>query len=291
MVHLVLDSDKNASTPKAPRSTRIQSTPIVTEESPPSEIPTVVSSHSSTYEQYFEELNKYQQQLQQFITNPNAIPPVANYETQAYLQYCHTHYQMYQNLLTYQRTVTTPSTVNPNPVQQSTTTTTAAPPPPPAAAQAAPAAGNNNNNNNDFEQENDLLGILNMLVELFVLCSIIYFYSTFSRFLVVFLIFALLYLHCRGYLSLQRRRRVQVQPAPVVPEQAAGNDGEQGGEDEAEPEPAANEAQNQNDIQRQRPSPPPPGPLGDNQIPTTRVLLTAVSTFFSSLIPERPQRT
>ena len=80
-------------------------------------------------------------------------------------------------------------------MQQSTTTTTVPPPvPPPPPPAAQPAAGNNNNNNNEFEQENDLLGILNMLVELFVLCSIIYFYSTFSRFLVVFLIFALLYL-------------------------------------------------------------------------------------------------
>jgi flagellar biosynthesis protein FliP len=74
-------------------------------------------------------------------------------------------------------------------MQQSTTTV----PPPPQPAPAQPAPGNNNNNN-EFEQENDLLGILNMLVELFVLCSIIYFYSTFSRFVVVFLIFALLYL-------------------------------------------------------------------------------------------------
>jgi len=107
-------------------------------------------------------------------------------------------YQFSQNYLAYQRTVVNPSTVNTTPIQQPSTTTSAAAaapaPPPPAAAQAAAGAGNNNNNNNEFEQENDLLGILNMLVELFVLCSIIYFYSTFSRFLVVFLIFALLYL-------------------------------------------------------------------------------------------------
>ncbi len=56
--------------------------------------------------------------------------------------------------------------------------------------------------------------------------------------------------HCRGYLSLQRRRRAQVPPAPVVAEPAAGNDGEQVGEDEAEAEPVANEAAN--DIQRPR---------------------------------------
>ncbi len=103
-------------------------------------------------------------------------------------------YQFSQNFLAYQRTVATPSTVNTNPIQQSTTTTTAPPPPPPPPPAQAAAAAAGNNNNNEFEQENDLLGILNMLVELFVLCSIIYFYSTFSRFLVVFLIFALLYL-------------------------------------------------------------------------------------------------
>ncbi|CAF3745478.1 unnamed protein product [Rotaria sp. Silwood1] len=101
-------------------------------------------------------------------------------------------------------------------------------------------------------------------------------------------------LHCRGYLSIHRRRRAQVPPVPIVPEQpaaAAANDVEQGGEDETEVEVVPNEAQNQNDIERQRPPPPPPAPpVGDNQITTSRLLLTAVSTFFSSLIPERPQR-
>ena len=61
--------------------------------------------------------------------------------------------------------------------------------------------------------------------------------------------------HCRGYLSIQRRRRAQVQPVPAAaaatpaaPEQAAENDGE----NDNEHGPAINEAQNQNDIQRQR---------------------------------------
>ena len=71
--------------------------------------------------------------------------------------------------------------------------TNAATAPPPAPQPAADNNNNHNNNaNNEFEQENDLLGILNMLVELFVLCSIIYFYSTLSRFLVVLVIFVLL---------------------------------------------------------------------------------------------------
>ncbi|CAF3262157.1 unnamed protein product [Rotaria sp. Silwood2] len=295
MVHLVLDSDKNSSTPRINQSTTVRAPPVVTEQPSLSE-KLNNSSHSNTYEQYLEELYTYQQQLQQFISNPNANPPICNYESQAYLQYCYTHHQMYQNLFAYQRTVVSPltatTTTNITSTQQSTSndTNTAPPPPPPPAQQ--PAAGNNNN---ELEQENDLLGVLNMLVELFVLCSIIYFYSTFSRFLVVFVIFALLYLHCRGYLSIHRRRRAQVPPAPVVPEQAAAaaaaaNDVEQGGEDEIEAEVVANEAQNQNDIERQRPPPPPPGPVGETEVTTSRLLLTAVSTFFSSLIPERPQR-
>ena len=99
-------------------------------------------------------------------------------------------------MLAYQRSVTSLPSFTSNPIQQPNTppTTTTVPPPAPPQAAAQPPPAGNNNNNNELEQDNDLLGILNMLVELFVLCSIIYFYSTFSRFLVVFLIFALLYL-------------------------------------------------------------------------------------------------
>ena len=57
--------------------------------------------------------------------------------------------------------------------------------------------------------------------------------------------------HCRGYLSLQTRRRAQA-AQPVPPAAAAEVPGENDGEDEVEAEPMANEAQNQNDIQRPR---------------------------------------
>ncbi|CAF1259943.1 unnamed protein product [Rotaria magnacalcarata] len=293
MVHLVLDSDKTATTPKISQPTTVRAAPIVTEP-PPSSDKSPSCSHSNTYEQYSEELLRYQQQLQQILSNPYGTPPELNFESQAYLQYCYTHYQMYQNLLAYQRTVIPPSptttTATPTYTQQPSTNETSAPAAAAAPAPAPapqPAAGNNNN---DLEQENDLLGVLNMLVELFVLCSIIYFYSTFSRFLVVFVIFVLLYLHCRGYLSIHRRRRVQVPPAPVVPEQPVAHDGEQVGEGEAEPEVAANEARNLNDAEHQRSVPPAPGPVEENPVTTSRLLLTALSTFFSSLVPERPQR-
>lgn len=285
MIHLVLDSDKNATTPKSPSPEKVQSFSINREQTPVYTQPSTATNHSSAYEQYLLQLNQYQQQLQQFIFNPNGFSSIEN---QVYLQYCHTHYQMYQNLHAYQRTVASSTSINASPTTTQTNTNTNASettPPPAAAAAAAAAAANNNNNNNELEPENDLLGILNMIVELFVLCSIIYFYSTFSRFLLVFLFFALLYLHCRGYLSIQRRRRVQPNPAPAAPEQAAGNNEAAGGTDEE----VENEANDNN--QQTRPSEPPPNPFGDNQISTTRVFLTAVSTFFSSLIPERPQRT
>ena len=96
-----------------------------------------------------------------------------------------------QNLQAYQRTVASSMSINSPSITVQTNTSanpTETVPPPPAAPAAA------NNNNNELEPENDLLGILNMIVELFVLCSIIYFYSTFSRFLLVFLFFVLLFL-------------------------------------------------------------------------------------------------
>lgn len=80
------------------------------------------------------------------------------------------------------------------PTQNGAFASSVPPAPQPAAAPAPAPAAAPVNNNIELEQENDLLGVLNMLAELFVLCSIIYFYSTFNRFLVVFVIFTLLYL-------------------------------------------------------------------------------------------------
>jgi hypothetical protein len=53
--------------------------------------------------------------------------------------------------------------------------------------------------------------------------------------------------HCRGYLTIQRRRRA---PAPPVADPAPANEGDQARDGEVEGEPAANDAQNQNDLQR-----------------------------------------
>ena len=57
--------------------------------------------------------------------------------------------------------------------------------------------------------------------------------------------------HCRGYLSIQRHRRAQVPPQPAA-EHDAGNDEDQGREDEADTEAIVNEAQNQQNVENPR---------------------------------------
>ena len=57
----------NIQTPKTPQSTTERPRSPIPEQIPPSIIPTSTSTHSSTYEQYLEELNKYQEQLQQYV--------------------------------------------------------------------------------------------------------------------------------------------------------------------------------------------------------------------------------
>ncbi len=90
----------------------------------------------------------------------SAIP---NIETQVYLQYCYTHQQMHQS--SHQRSIS------------ATTSQSAV-----------------DNNINEINQENDRLRILQVLIDFFVIYSIIYFYSTFTDFRPVFIILALLFL-------------------------------------------------------------------------------------------------
>ncbi|CAF0966208.1 unnamed protein product [Adineta steineri] len=270
LVHLVLDSDKNEISSTIP-----QQTTTAVNSSSHTEQSSSTSLHSSTYEQYINELNKYQQQLHQFMSNPHGILLTSNSDTQTYLQYCHTHHRMYQNNFVHQQPITSTSIPSPSITVSPTTPIT------------------NNNNNNNVNQENDLLRTLHIIIEIFILCSIIYFYSTFNHFFLIFIIFALVYLHCRGYLSIQQRRHAQNQQIPHIVEQAAGNDVEQGMNEEIDTEQIQNDEPNSNDIQLQESStvtPPTTESATDNQITPTRLLFTAVSTFFSSLIPERPQQ-
>ncbi|CAF1350518.1 unnamed protein product [Didymodactylos carnosus] len=164
------------------------------------------------------------------------------------------------------------------------------------------------------EREDDLLGTLHMLAELFVLCSIIYFYSTFHRFLIVFIIFAILYFHCRGYLTLSRRRRrpvirhptpppVGTQPRRQQPAQAQPDANQpdiplqqpvERSQENVEQTPipnAPNDLLNANDIQHGNLTPGAPVPIvNDNHITPIRLFFIAITTIFSSLIPERPQQ-
>ena len=92
--------------------------------------------------------------------------------------------------------------------------------------------------------------------------------------------------HYRGYLTLQRRRRVVNPPAAAAP--PPPNDGEQvPRDDEMEGEPVINEGEgNRSETSTTRPT----NPIDEPPITATRLFVTAVSTFFSSLIPERPPR-
>lgn len=86
-------------------------------------------------------------------------------------------------------------------------------------------------------------------------------------------------------MSLQRRRRAAA--VPPVGAAAAANDVDAAArDDEGDNEPLINEGE-ANPPETVRPT---PNPSNDPPITATRLFVTAVSTFFSSLIPERPPR-
>ncbi|CAF5019740.1 unnamed protein product, partial [Rotaria sp. Silwood1] len=220
MIHLVLYSDQN-------------------------EISTIeetsnISLHSFAYDQYINELNKYQQQLQQFIMNLNQISSI----TQTYLHYNYTSSQIYQNYLVHQRINSTPYITNQSITVSSPSTV----------------------NSNEFRQENNQLRILLIVIELILFCLIFYIHSSLNFFLFLFIIFILLYLYYSDYLSIQQRQQIQPINEQINIEQIQNS----------------NHHQQQQFRQTE--------PVVENQITTRRLWLTAILTFFSSLIPERTQR-
>ncbi|CAM4772735.1 unnamed protein product [Rotaria magnacalcarata] len=110
-----------------------------------------------------------------------------------------------------------------------------------------------------------------IVIEIVILSSVIYYYGTLDNFLLVLLILILAYLRRRGYFSIQRRQRI-----PPIIERRINE-----------------ERQNPEDVQQEQ-SPSvgshQAAPVVENQITTSRLVLTAVLTFFSSLFPERIQR-
>ncbi|CAF4828571.1 unnamed protein product [Rotaria socialis] len=182
MIHLVLHSDQEEFMPiSSQKSTKKSSS---------------VSLHSTVYDQYVNALDQYQQQLQQFIANSNEFLYIPNCETHNYLQYCYTHHQLHQNYLVRQRPVTSHRSNRDN--QTATTNVPLTPPPPPPMV----------NNNNGFNLQYDAFRTLQIVIEIVMLSSIIYYYGTLDNFLLVLFILLLAYLRRRGYFSIQRHQRV-----------------------------------------------------------------------------------
>lgn len=136
--------------------------------------------------------------------------------------------------------------------------------PPPQAARHAPAAAAPPAE--VVERDDDWLSLLHTIVSFLVLLSIIYYYSSLERFMVIFAIVIGLIVYHNGWFSLQRR---QIQPR-VVPAAQANNEN---------PE---NEQPNENDFERAQ------APASNNPN-YFRLFVSFVLTFFTSLIPERPR--
>lgn len=141
----------------------------------------------------------------------------------------------------------------------------AQPVPQPQAAQNRAARGAANNDG--AERDDDWLSLLHNVVSFVVLFSIIYYYSSVERFLVIFSIVFILILYHNGWLTLQRRQiynaiRRDVDQPDRRPEEE-NIDG--------------------NNLNRETPT--------DNQANPSlfRLISTFVLTFFTSLIPERPR--
>ena len=124
-------------------------------------------------------------------------------------------------------------------------------------------------------QERDVLDWLYIFSRLVILVSIVYFYSSFTRFTVVFGFGFILYLWNVGYFNQQP----QPQPdAPEADQPAAGDAAEREDASEGEESAAENAADESTETIVE---PAEPGAV--------ETAATFITTFFSSLIPNQPQ--
>lgn len=123
----------------------------------------------------------------------------------------------------------------------------------------------------DGEREDDWLSLLHNAVSFLVLFSIIYYYSSIERFVLIFSIVIVLVIYHNGWLTIQRRQ-VNPRPAENQPEQNNNENQEEG---------QNNEANTTNEQERQEQE--------SNTPNTFRLFISFVFTFFTSLIPERPR--
>ncbi|XP_014679186.1 PREDICTED: homocysteine-responsive endoplasmic reticulum-resident ubiquitin-like domain member 2 protein [Priapulus caudatus] len=147
------------------------------------------------------------------------------------------------------------------------------------------AQGNAVLDDDEEEHANDWLDWIYTFCRVSILFSILYFYSSLSRFVVVLTCFFFFYLYQKGFFMIARRvnannNRVQApQRQPQQQEQQPDNL-QQGGQAEEAQQEVAETEQNTDPVRIQQSEPPQPSPLA--------TMWTFLVTFFSSLIPERP---
>ncbi|XP_048254875.1 homocysteine-responsive endoplasmic reticulum-resident ubiquitin-like domain member 2 protein isoform X2 [Haliotis rufescens] len=174
----------------------------------------------------------------------------------------------------------------------------------PAPAAAAPANPNMRMNaqggmvEDDDEEDvehRDWLDYIYILFRFLVLLSIVYFYSTFSRFVAVFIGFVIIYFLQKGWLNLRRNpnppQRQQQPPAaaevvpqvPQVPQEA---------EPQQEQQANATENQQAEEGSEAAPTPDVPGqsaqPVQEARQGIIAMVWCFVSTFITSLVPQQP---
>ncbi|XP_033753989.1 homocysteine-responsive endoplasmic reticulum-resident ubiquitin-like domain member 2 protein isoform X2 [Pecten maximus] len=195
--------------------------------------------------------------------------------------------------------------VNPTPPNTPTTPVEDAAPNQNDPNNQAPANGGEGNGNNlvmnaqggmmaadddddDFGQR-DWLDYVHTFARFAVLISIVYFYSNFTRFLIVFAFFFLIYLYQTGWFQLARRvpenrqeANVQQQEQPPTEHQEEQQQQQQQQANPETDELPAGEGQ----TEEERPAPPEQPPPQESVL---AVIWCFISTFFTSLIPQQPQ--
>ncbi|XP_064610399.1 homocysteine-responsive endoplasmic reticulum-resident ubiquitin-like domain member 2 protein [Liolophura sinensis] len=293
------------------RHRRPEPTPVSTQ--PPTHVPHSYAQQAALWNQYIEQMG-YQIPSQM---NHQMVPPAVNhmaYNPQQYMWMQQMYAQYMANYMQYYQTATASSTppttppANAQPLPQV--------PNPAANLRNAQQPANQNIRMNaqggpvddDDEDEfgqRDWLDWVYTFSRFGVLLSIVYFYSTMSRFIVVFLFFFVVYLYEKGWFRFRRRQEPEVvaqqaeqqQQQPAAPAQPDGNQpvgAEVPPNQTGEGDLAGNNAQSENEIQE---TPEDSEVMGDNsgeaQAEEARpgaltLLWCFVVTFFTSLIPQPP---